>query len=78
MLQISEGQNDNIFAFTREKDGNQVVVILNLSNQPQGFKIKGTQVSGLYENAFSNQAMNLNENLGLGLKSWGYFVFIKQ
>ena len=78
MLQISEGQNDNVFAFSREKDGNQVVVVLNLSNQPQSFKIKGTQISGLYENAFSNQAMDLNENLGLGLKPWGYLVFVKQ
>ena len=78
MLQISEGQNDNVFAFSREKDGNQVVVILNLSKHPQSFNIKGTQISGLYENAFNNKAINLNEGIGLGLKPWGYLVFVKQ
>ena len=77
MIQISEGQNDKVFAFSREKDGNQVVVILNLSNNTQQFIIDSMQLSGDFKNIFTNESINIKENLELNLKPWGYFVFVR-
>jgi len=77
MIQISEGQNDKVFAFSREKDGNQVVVILNLSNNTQQFIIDSVQLSGDFKNIFTNESINIKENLELNLEPWGYFVFVR-
>ncbi len=77
LLQISEGQNPDIFAFSREKDGNQVVVILNLSNKPQKFIIEGGKLSGDYTNTFSKENIIIKENHKLDLKAWEYLVLVK-
>ena len=77
MIQLSEGQNDEVFAFKREKDGNQVVVILNLSKDPQQFTIDGVQMSGDFINAFTGELLNIKESLELKLEPWEYLVLIK-
>ena len=77
MIQLSEGQNDNVFAFKREKDGNQVVVILNMSKEPQQFTIDGVQESGDFTNTFTGESINIKEDLTLEMKPWEYLVLIK-
>lgn len=77
MIQLSEGQNDDVFAFSREKDGNQVVVVLNLSKDAQTFSIDGVQVSGNFTNVFTNETINIKENLELELAPWEYLVLVK-
>ena len=77
MLQISPNQNENIAAYTREKDGNQVVVIANLSPEPQEFTIVGDLVNGEFNNFFTNESANLNSGTKFDLKPWEYFVFVK-
>ena len=77
MLQISPNQNENIAAYSREKDGNQVVVIANLSAEPQEFTIEGDLVNGEFNNYFTNESANLNSGTKFDLKPWEYFVFVK-
>lgn len=77
MLQLSEGQNDNVFAFSREKDGDKVIVVLNLSNEAQQFTVKNEQVSGNFKNAFSGEELRINQDLELDLGGWEYLVLVK-
>ena len=77
MLQISEGQNDNIMAFSREKDGNQVVVILNLSKDSQNFKVTGDMVSGSYTELFTEKELDIEDGFEVSLKPWEYLVYVK-
>ncbi len=75
MQQISEGQNEDVVAFSREKDGDQIVVILNLSPEPQEFTIEGDLVNGEYANYFTNQKNNLGPGKKIDLAAWDYLVF---
>ncbi|NOY49624.1 MAG: alpha-amylase [Chlorobi bacterium] len=75
MQQISEGQNEDIVAFSREKDGDQIIVILNLSPEPQEFTIEGDFVNGEYTNYFTNQKNNLGLGKKIDLAAWDYLVF---
>lgn len=77
MIQLSEGQNENVFAFERERCGNKVVVVLNLSKENQEFTIDGTQLSGDFKNAFTGETINIKEDLKLNLSPWEYLVLIK-
>ncbi len=77
MIQISEGQNDKVFAFKREKNENTVVVVLNLSNSEQDFTIKSEQVSGEFKDVFSGEVINITENLELKLEPWQYLILTR-
>jgi glycosidase len=75
MQQISEGQNDDIVAFSREKDGDQIIVILNLSADPQEFTIEGDFIKGEYTNYFTKQNMSIQSGKKFNLAAWDYLVF---
>lgn len=76
-LQISQNQNENIAAYSREKDGNQIVVITNLSPESQEFTIEGSLVNGEFNNYFTNKSANLKSGTKFDLKPWEYLVFVK-
>ena len=74
LVKIATGNDENIYAFTREKEGDKVVVILNLSASDQNFKLNGINVTGDYENAFSNAKVSLTNGQSMQLKAWDYLV----
>jgi glycosidase len=45
-VKIPTGKDEEIYAFYREKDGDKVVVILNLSSQKQDFNLTGDAFAG--------------------------------
>jgi len=63
--------HENIYAFQREKNGDAITVIINLSSKRQSFtipkKIIGNEI-------FSKQRINWNEETALGLEPWQYYV----
>ena len=48
-----------VYAFTREKDGDKVFVILNLTNKPQQTSLPGDAYTGTYKEVFSNKKKNI-------------------
>lgn len=64
-----------IFAYTREKVGKKVVVILNLSNQPQRFTIKDQSIYGQPMNVFMGVKEKVNRTHVFSLEPWGYIVY---
>ena len=61
----------NVYVFEREKNGDRVVGVFNLSDKKQSItipkKITGTDV-------MTHQQVNWNEETALGLESWQYYL----
>jgi|GEM_PF-2128216 len=64
-----------IFAYTREKAGKKVAVILNLSNQPQSFTIKDQNIYGQPMNVFMGVKEKVNRTHVFSIEPWGYIVY---
>jgi len=77
MVRIGGGKNPDVFAFYREKDGNIVVSILNLSKEKQTLVFDQNAIEGNYSNVFSGQEINLKTGLEISLKPWEYLVLTK-
>ncbi len=77
LIPLSEGTNENIFAFYREKNGKQLVVILNLSDQPREFTVNNKHIKGKYQDYFGNDNINIETDWNFKLPVWGYVVLIK-
>jgi cyclomaltodextrinase / maltogenic alpha-amylase / neopullulanase len=64
----------NVIAFVREKEGNKVVVIINISKKPRTFMICTNIVDGKYKDVFSGQETELKKYSKMELAPWNYRV----
>ena len=68
--------NDNaIFAYVRESNNHKVVVVLNMTNQPQHFTIKDKSIFGAAKELFSGKIETLGYLRDYNMKPWGYAVY---
>lgn len=68
--------NDNaIFAYLRESGKHKVVVVLNLSKEPQSFTIKDGSINGNPINVFTSGKEKLNDTHVFSMEPWGYMVY---
>jgi glycosidase len=67
--------DSSVFAYLREKDGHKVVVILNLSKQPQKFNIKDASINGDPLNIFMGVKEKVNDTHEFSIEPWGYIVY---
>jgi glycosidase len=71
------GSNDCVFAFSRVRDGDQVIVAVNLSEENKGVVINTTELAGQYKDIFSEELMDIDATLNLDLSGWTYKVLEK-
>ena len=64
-----------IFAYMRQKGDHKILVVLNLSAEPQSFTIKQKEVYGNVTNIFSGAKEKLFNNYVYNMKPWDYLVF---
>ena len=64
-----------IFAYRREQQGHKVVVVLNLTKQPQKFTIKDDAVNGSPLNVFSAAKEKIETGRHYSLLPWGFTVY---
>lgn len=62
-----------IYAFEREKNGNKVLVILNLSKTPQNFTWTDQPSEKEWNNVFAGSKEPVDK--GFGIEPWGYVVY---
>lgn len=72
---LASSADNSVFAYKREKDGKKVVVILNLSKQPQKFTIKDPSIYGEPMNVFMGVKEKVNADLQFSIEQWGYIVY---
>jgi alpha-amylase len=73
-VKIPTDHDDKVYAFHRQRDTDRVIVVLNLSGQPQTVQLGGEGYEGMYTEVFSRQPMNLKPDVTLTLKPWEYRV----
>jgi len=66
-----------IMAYERSNGKDQVVVVLNLSNQPQQVMIEGIDASASFQDVFIN-GKYITGIRSLQMPAWGYQVFVKK
>lgn len=70
--------NENVYAFTREKNGNKIFAVFNFSKTAQKVKINSDAISGKYKDVFKKgPLMNITNSFEAGLQPWEYKVFSK-
>ncbi len=77
LIPLSKGINENVFAFYREKKGNQLVAILNLSNQPREFTLNNKKIKGKYHEFFEGNTIDIQTDWTFKLPPWGYVLLEK-
>lgn len=69
--------NDNpsrIFSFTREKDGNQIVMIANFSPKPSKFRLTTDLATGEYDSLNGEDIIRLQKDEEMQLGAWEYLL----
>ena len=74
---IATSNDAQVYAFTREKDGDKVLCIFNLSNKPVNFVLVGDAADGKWRNVFSKDAamVNVMSKQQRSMKAYEYLVF---
>jgi glycosidase len=77
-VRLDSNANKYIFSFLRKYEENEVLVVLNLSNEDKPLvQITDAALSGKFTNIFSNAAKDLTEEKYFALRAWEYQVYIK-
>jgi alpha-amylase len=75
LVKIGTGNDLHIYAFSREKNGDKVIVMINLSAQEQRGQLKlSASHLGKYKNIYTNLDMDVKDGLEVTLKPWDYIV----
>jgi alpha-amylase len=77
MVKLDTKKDDKVFAYSREKDGNRVIVFLNLTKKTVSVKPGLKDLDGDYTEHFSGVKMAVPFADSLRLEPWGYKVFVK-
>lgn len=72
---VENSTPQQVFAFTRVKDNNQVLAVFNLSANPVETNIQLPQ-TGNYQDYFSGETKTLEKGSTIKLDKWGYQVYI--
>ncbi|MEZ4988518.1 MAG: alpha-glucosidase C-terminal domain-containing protein [Saprospiraceae bacterium] len=75
LVKIPTGADEQIYAFTREKDGDKVVVVINLSSKEVSFKLGGNSAAGSFNEVFTGEATELVSDMPMTLAPWAYKVY---
>jgi len=73
---INTSADTAVFAFIREKEGDRVFVLANLSDKVQEGKLKGTSFSGRYKEWFIEEEAAFKKGNVIRLKPWEYKVYV--
>jgi glycosidase len=77
MEMIKTNKDNKVFCFSREKDGNSVIVFLNLSKKAVAIKPSLDNFNGEYSDYFEGLKATVPLTDSIRLEPWGYKVFVK-
>ncbi len=75
LQKIHTNEDKKVYSFLREKDGDKVVGVFNMSAQPMETVFSGANYPGKYYNVFDGMETPLPANAKFSLKPWEYLVF---
>lgn len=74
---INTNAPENIFAFMRKHEDNEVLILLNLSESKMRFIIKDKFAAGKFTNAFSGNKIDIEMQTHFEMEKWGYLVYYR-
>ena len=77
MVRLYNDKPDAIISFSRTKNSNRVISIINFSDQEQQVVLKTKYVAGNYKELFSNKPFTLKGDDTVHLQKWDYLVLEK-
>ena len=77
MIRIYNDKMDKIISFSREKNGNMIIPVINFSDKPVTVKLNTKYQKGTYTEYFTNKAVELKGDDELTVGAWGYMVLVK-
>ena len=74
---VNTNHDTAVFAFFRQKESDQVLVVLNLSEEPLEVSLEGDLYPGTYTEVFSGEVITFSGDETLSMDAWSYLVFEK-
>jgi glycosidase len=74
---ISKASDKNKLVYVRERDGHQVLIVLNLSAAPQQIKFTDAATAGDFQNLFDGKKLSLKSDKSFDVPAWGYKVLYR-
>jgi glycosidase len=71
---LTSDKDEAVYCYQKEKNGKKVLVLLNLSAQPQAFNLT-SKITGKAFNLFLNKTEEIKDNQQFTLPEWGYLVY---
>ncbi|HMB63565.1 MAG TPA: alpha-amylase family glycosyl hydrolase [Eudoraea sp.] len=78
LVKIPTGTDENVYAFIREKEGDKVVAIINLSGAKQKVTLEGASYKGGFTDIFSGEKMELNPGFTKEFLPWEYLLLANE
>jgi len=77
LQRIPTGNDEDLFVFVREKEGDKVFVALNLSESEQEVTLMGRTdlYAGVWKDVFSGEDVIMEESNRFTLSAWSYLVY---
>ena len=76
MVRIYSDKMDEVISFSREKNNNIVIPIINFTKKPVKVKLNTKYYKGTYKNWFTNKLITLNGEDTMDLAPWEYVVLV--
>ena len=74
LVKVPTGNDEHIYAFTREKNGDRVLVMINLSAEKQAYLLEGDGHLGSYNDAFTGETVEIPASYEGEMEPWQYQV----
>jgi glycosidase len=78
MIRIFNDKQEQVVSFSREKDGDKVISIVNYSKNPVRVTLDSKYQKGTYTELFKNTKYSLKGNDAMTLGPWQYLVLTQQ
>lgn len=74
---IPNSKNSQVFTFIRERNGNRLIVMVNLDWKAASFKLEGYSAEGEYVDPISGTKVYIAPGATWTLAPWGYYILSK-
>ena len=72
---LTTSDSENVYAFTREKDGDRVITLINMSKVAREIDLDLGKLAGGYSNVFEEGSVTLPSKMTIKMAPWEYLVF---
>jgi cyclomaltodextrinase len=78
MIRIFNDKQDQVISFSREKNGDKIILVMNYSAKPVTVKLKSQYEKGNYKELFMDEDYTFKGDDVLEFAPWSYVLLVKQ